>query len=100
MIHQRNFLMAQQASERPAILHQDNMSTIKLLLRGNAASNRSRHIEIHNYWLKDQVERGVIEVKWTPTLEMVSDILTKPLQGELFKSIRQLLLNWQDAVED
>jgi hypothetical protein len=42
----------------------------------------------------------VIEVKWTPTLEMVSDILTKPLQGELFKSIRQLLLNWQDAVEN
>jgi len=35
-------------------------------------------------------------VEWTESEEMVSDILTKPLQGELFKAMRFKLLNWPD----
>jgi hypothetical protein len=91
-----NFLAAQVGTEQAGVLRQDNMSTIKLLLRGSAASKRSRHINIHNFWLKEQIENGKVVVEWTESEEMVSDILTKPLQGELFKAMRFKLLNWPD----
>jgi hypothetical protein len=76
------------------------MSTIKLILKGSASSQRSRHIEIHNFWLKEQIENDKFDVVWTDTLSMVSDILTKPLQGEQFLQLRSLLLNWpRDSVD-
>ena len=34
-----------------------------------------------------------MEIIYLPTTEMIADILTKPLQGELFKKMRRLLLN-------
>jgi hypothetical protein len=44
-------------------------------------------------WLKDRVENGELEVVYLPTESMWADMLTKPLQGELFKKFRALVLN-------
>jgi hypothetical protein len=37
-----------------------------------------------------------INIEYMPTGEMLADILTKPLQGALFKKLRNQLLNWPD----
>ena len=38
-----------------------------------------------------------LKIKYLPTEEMVADVLTKPLQGDLFRRMRNKLLNVDDA---
>ena len=77
---------------------QDNTSTISLSTKGPSNKERTRHIAIRYYWVKDRVLAGEVEVKHLGTSDMIADFLSKPLQGELFRKLRKLLLNW-DKVE-
>jgi hypothetical protein len=70
------------------------LSTIALIEKGRPASERTRHINIRYFFIKDKIQSGDLELKYLPTEEMVADILTKPLQGELFRIQRAKLLNW------
>ena len=38
-----------------------------------------------------------LKIEYLPTEEMVADVLTKPLQGDLFRRMRNKLLNVDDA---
>jgi hypothetical protein len=70
------------------------MSTIALAERGSAASERTRHVHIRYYWVKDRIASKDIEVVYLQTDDMLADILTKPLQGDKFLKLRNKLLNW------
>ena len=76
----------------PAILLQDNQSTIKVLKSGRSNSERSRHIDIRFYFICDRVKRGELCVEYQETEEMVADLLTKPVQGRQFVYLRDRLL--------
>ena len=41
----------------------------------------------------------MLEIVYTPTDDMIADILTKPLQGDKFRILRQLLLNWNFGIQ-
>jgi tagatose-1,6-bisphosphate aldolase non-catalytic subunit AgaZ/GatZ len=90
----REFLIGQGMSPPPARVYQDNQSTMALIKRGSSASDRTRHVAIRYYWVKDRVEAKEIEVVYMPTEDMIADVMTKPLQGEAFKRLRDMLLNW------
>jgi hypothetical protein len=77
----------------PAVLYQNNQITIALIKKGYPTSGRSRHINIRFFFIKDRVEAGEITVEYKPTREIIADILTKLLQGELFREIRKALVN-------
>jgi len=94
-IHVRDFLIEQGYTVGPATLHQDNMSTMKLIEKGRSTSDRTKHVNVRYFFVKDRVKRGEIEVRHSPTSTMMADILTKPLQGELFRKMRDALLNWK-----
>jgi hypothetical protein len=94
VIWQRDFLIGQGMLPRAAKVLQDNQSAMALIKRGSSNSERTRHVAIRYYWVKDRVDSGELEVVYCPTEDMIADILTKPLQGELFIKLRQLLLNW------
>ena len=63
---------------RPTIIHCDNQSCIKLS-ENPVFQDRSKHIEIKYHFIKDYVQRGVIELQYISTDEQVADILTKSL---------------------
>ena len=90
----REFIIAQGYNVKSAVIHQDNMSTIASINKGRPCGEKSRHINIRYFWLKDRVDTGEIRIEYLPTEEMTADILTKPLQGELFRKLRAKLLNW------
>jgi hypothetical protein len=94
----REFLIHQGYTGTPAVLYQDNESTIKLSTNGVASSDRTRHVSIRYFWIKDRCATGDVEVIYKPTDEMIADILTKPLHGDKFKILRNLLLNWSTSV--
>ena len=94
VIWQRDFLIEQGYCVDAAIVYQDNLSTIALAERGAAASQRSKHIATRYFWVKDRISVGEIKLEYLPTSQMLADVLTKPLQGELFRKLRDELLNW------
>lgn len=54
---------------------------------------RLRHVDIHNHWLRQEVENGTINVVHTPTKDLVADGLTKSLARQPFEDfIKQLNL--------
>ena len=80
------FLETQGYEINKDILFQDNQSTINMAKNGKAScAGNSRHIHIKNFFVKDRVDKGKIEVKYFPTHLMIADHFTKPLQGKMSK---------------
>ena len=90
----RNFVIAQGYDVGPVVLHQDNMSCMALIKRGGPASERSRHIDIREFWVKEKVDNKEAVVRHLPTGKMFVNVMTKPLQGLQFVSERNALSNW------
>ena len=91
----RNFLMEQGYEVAPATVYQDNTSAISLIKNGKSQADRTRHIAIRYFFVADRVASKEIKVEYLRTGEMIADILTKPLQGQLFIRLRNQLLNWE-----
>ena len=93
VIWTRNLLESQGYPQPPALVYQDNQSTIQLICNGRSNSERTRHVDIRYFFLHDRITTGDIDIVYLPTTDMIADILTKPLQGGLFRKLRKQLLN-------
>ena len=74
-------------------IYQDNKSTIALINKGHSTSQRTRHINIKYFYLKDRITENEIKVEYIESKKMLADILTKPLQGALFEELKNKLCN-------
>ena len=91
-----NFSEAQGCEVKTTIF-QDNTSAILLETNGmESSSKRTRHINIRFYFIKDCVDKGLFEIKYCPTDDMIGDFPSKPLQGRKFRKHRALMLNLPD----
>ena len=73
------FLEGQGYKVERSTLAQDNESAMKLEKNGRmSAGQKSRHIDIRYFWIKDRVESNIITIQHCPTLEMLADFFTKP----------------------
>jgi hypothetical protein len=88
VIETRLFVEHQGFKQGPAIIWQDNMSTLKLIDNGRGSADRTRHINIRYFFVKDRVDAGELVFKYLPTQCMLADLFTKPLQGRLFRTLR------------
>jgi hypothetical protein len=88
----RQFLTHQGYELKPSILREDNQAAIQLAKHGRATSEKTRHIKIRYFFVKQFLDSGELVIEHCPTDRMVADILTKPLQGDQFLRIRDLLL--------
>ena len=95
LIWVQNFLKGQGYEVTESTLQQDNESAIKLEKNGRmSAGQKSRHINVRYFWIKDRVESSGITIQHCPTLEMLADFFTKPLQGNLFRRFRDVVLGY------
>ena len=95
-IHGKEFLRHQGYQAGATLVMQDNQSAMRQLKNGvESVGEKSRHIKIRYFWIKDRIANGDLEVMYCNTTEMIADILTKPLQGKLFLKLRKLLLNME-----
>jgi hypothetical protein len=97
-IHLRNFVLDQGYEIGPAVVYQDNMSCMALMKRGGPGSERSRHINIRHFWLKERVAKGEVIIEHLGTEKMFANVLTKPVQGAQFARERMGLTNWSCQV--
>ena len=95
VIWTRFFLEAQGYRVRENIVYQDNKSAILLEKHGRASSSkRTRHINIRYFFVKDRINNEEVTVVFCPTEHMLADYFTKPLQGSLFKTFRNRIMNF------
>jgi hypothetical protein len=88
----RDYLIGQGYHVGPATVYQDNMSTIALVKKGYSTSSNTRHINIRYFFIKNRVDNEELKIEYLPTEDMIADFFTKPLQGELFKTLRDKVL--------
>jgi len=70
----------------------DNTQTINLVTAEIATlRTKLRHVDIHNHWLRQEVQGGKIQVKYTKSTDMIADGLTKALPaGQWNRFLNQL----------
>ncbi|GJZ33377.1 retrovirus-related pol polyprotein from transposon TNT 1-94 [Tanacetum coccineum] len=64
----------------------DNKSAIALCCN-NVQHSRSKHIDIRHHFIREQVEKGVVELYFVRTEYQLADIFTKALPRERFEFI-------------
>ena len=62
--------------------------------KGKINTDCSRHIAVRYYFIKDRQENKEVSIAYMPTRSMLSDMLTKPLQGAAFRNLREGVMNW------
>ena len=94
VIYIRSYLTRQGYDLPPATIYQDNEAAIKLCENGLASSKRSRRIDIRYLFIQDRVKVGDIQIQYLSTKDVIADFLTKPLIGQQFYKLRDLLLGY------
>ncbi len=92
MLKIKNFLQDIGFKVDPPTLLQDNKSPIALVERGRPASNQTKHIAVKFFFVFDFLNQQTIKIEYCPTQDMLANILTKPLQGNQFVKMRDMLL--------
>ena len=90
----RTFLIAQGYKMEPVTIYQDNQSCMALVERGRSGAERTRHIQIRYFWVKERVDTGEVRVQYLRSEDMYANVLTKPLQGSQFVRERDGLTGW------
>ena len=53
--------------------------------------DKSKHIEIKYYYIRDMLQRGVVKLQYVATDEQIVDVFTKPLARVKFEYFREKL---------
>jgi hypothetical protein len=87
------YLMEEQGYDvKPLILYQDNTSAITLMEKGRSTSQRTKHIATRYFFIKDRINSGEIKLVHMGTKDMIADFYTKPLQGDVFRIMRDKIM--------
>ena len=61
----------------------DNQQTIRALTSSDhRLHTKLRHIDIHQFWLRQELRKTTLSIRWTPSAEVLADGFTKPLPGQ------------------
>ena len=61
-----------------AVVFCDNQGALKIL-KNEASTARTKHIDVRLQFLKEQVRNGLIETRYVQTNDQIADLFTKPL---------------------
>ena len=90
----KKFPEEQRFEVRLNIIYQDNTSTMKLQKNGRLSSGkRTRHFDIRLFYITDLISRNEVEVRYSPTNDMIGDYMSKPVVEAKFLKFRDLIMN-------
>ena len=73
----------------PILICDDNQSAISMA-RNPQFHGRSKHINIKHHFIREQVSRNKVRLKYCPTEDMLADTVTKGIAPEKFQRLRRL----------
>jgi hypothetical protein len=77
---------------KPAVIFQDNESTIQIATNGMSSNHRVKHLETIDLFIYDKVEKKKVIIKKLNTKDMLADFFTKALGGQEFRRFRRLIM--------
>ena len=78
--------------EKPSVLEMDNFAA-EVFTNNTATSTKLRHIDQRQHWVKVLRDKNIVKAKHVGTKDNIADIFTKPLEGQTFRSIRDMFLH-------
>jgi hypothetical protein len=72
------------------VIHCDNTSAINIS-KNPVQHSQTKHIDIRHHFIRDIVESRKVALMFIPTENQLADILTKPLHGSRFESLRKAI---------
>lgn len=70
----------------------DNQQAVRIVSsKEPTMTTKLRHVDIHQFWLRQEVQSGKFTIQWVPTAEMMADGLTKPLSKQAHQNFLELL---------
>ena len=98
MLWCRYFMEAQDYTVEDVYVYQDNQSAILLETNGSLSIGKaSRHVKIKYFFITDKVKSKELRIMYCPTKQMIAYFFTKPLQGELYFTHRNVILGIQEC---
>jgi hypothetical protein len=86
LVIQRLFKQLYVTLESDIVLGCDNQQTIRAVTAGDIEFHtKLKHIDIHHFWLRQEIQTGRLHVTWIPTSHMPADGLTKVLDKNKHK---------------
>lgn len=82
-------LLPKEVNGNKMVVFSDSQSAIKLS-ENESINRRNKHIDITYHFVIDLVARGDIKLQYKSTLDMIADMLTKPLEREKIEKLRDL----------
>ena len=80
----------QERSEKPIVVYEDNKSAI-CMTKHQQFHGRSKHIDIRHHFVREKVAANEVEVCYCKSVDMIADILTKPLSAPKFNKLKSML---------
>ena len=96
LIGLKNFIKELKIKINDINIYQDNQSTIQLVNNEFPKSQRTKHINIKYFGIKEKLNNNNLTLQYKKTTEMIADIVTKPVQGNMFKQLSNKLLNYKN----
>jgi hypothetical protein len=70
----------------------DNQQTVRVVSSDEPTiTTKLRHVDIHQFWLRQEVQNGKFIIQWVPTAEMPADGLTKSLTKQTHQAFLEML---------
>jgi hypothetical protein len=79
--------------KRAVLLYEDNKSCIDML-KGKSRHTASKHINPKFHYGRDQIQKGIVEVRYIETKRQIADLFTKALGYTKFVPLQKRLLNF------
>ncbi len=97
----RYFVEGQGYNINDCIIFQNNMSALSLEKNGSISSlKRTKHIKAKYFLIKDYYDAGEVDLRYCPTGCMWANVLTEPLQGQMFRDMQAFLQNCSRDYDD
>ena len=75
---------------KPVHINEDNQSAISMT-KNPQYHGRAKHISIKYHFVREQVENGVVILKYCPSENMLADMFTKGLNRDRFCKLREMI---------
>jgi len=90
MIWMKKLLCDYGFTQDTMVIHCDNTSAINIS-KNLVQHSHTKHIDNRHHFIRDLVESRVVSLSFMPTDNQLADILTKPLNGSRFESLRKAI---------
>ena len=74
----------------PTVIHCDNQSCVQMSVNP-VHHDQTKHVKMRYHYVRDMVQRHVVELHFVPIDEQVSDMFTKSLVRGKFDVFREML---------